>query len=69
MTEEFKQYAEQTVKNARVLAEELKAEGLRIVSGGTDSHIVLVDLRPLNVKGNQAEEALGKAHITRKNQW
>ena len=64
MTEEFKQYAEQTVKNARVLAEELKAEGLRIVSGGTDSHIVLVDLRPLNVKGNQAEEALGKAHIT-----
>ncbi len=64
MTDEFKQYAEQTVKNARVLAEELKAEGLRIVSGGTDSHIVLVDLRPLNVKGNQAEEALGKAHIT-----
>ena len=64
MTDEFKQYAEQTVKNARVLAEELKAEGLRIVSGGTDSHIVLVDLRPLNVKGNQAEDALGKAHIT-----
>jgi len=64
MTEEFKEYAKQTVKNARVLAEELKAEGLRIVSGGTDSHIVLVDLRPLNVKGNQAEEALGRANIT-----
>ena len=64
MTEEFKTYAHQTVKNAKVLAEELKAEGLRIVSGGTDSHIVLVDLRPLNVKGNQAEDALGKANIT-----
>ncbi len=64
MSDEFKQYAEQTVKNAKVLAEELKAEGLRIVSGGTDSHIVLVDLRPLNVKGNQAEDALGRANIT-----
>lgn len=64
MSDEFKQYTEQTVKNARALAEELKAEGLRIVSGGTDSHIVLVDLKPLNVKGNQAEEALGKANIT-----
>ena len=64
MSDEFKEYAEQTVKNAKVLAEELKAEGLRIVSGGTDSHIVLVDLRPLNVKGNQAEDALGKANIT-----
>ncbi len=64
MSPQFKEYAEQTVKNAKVLAEELKAEGLRIVSGGTDSHIVLVDLRPLGVKGNQAEEALGKANIT-----
>ncbi len=60
----FAQYAKQVVENAKVLAEELKAEGLRIVSGGTDSHIVLVDLRPLNVKGNQAEDALGKANIT-----
>jgi len=64
MEDSFKEYAEQTVKNARALAEELQSEGLRIVSGGTDSHIVLVDLRPLNVKGNQAEEGLGKAHIT-----
>ena len=64
MTPEFRQYAAQTVRNAQALAEELKAEGLRIVSGGTDSHIVLVDLRPLGVKGNQAEEALGKANIT-----
>ncbi|MBK3331779.1 serine hydroxymethyltransferase [Persephonella atlantica] len=64
MSPQFKEYAEQTVKNAKALAEELKAEGLRIVSGGTDSHIVLVDLRPLGVKGNQAEEALGKANIT-----
>ncbi len=60
----FTQYAKKVVENAKVLAEELKAEGLRIVSGGTDSHIVLVDLRPLNVKGNQAEDALGKANIT-----
>jgi len=64
MTPEFREYAHQTVKNAKVLAEELKAEGLRIVSGGTDSHIILVDLRPLGVKGNQAEEALGRANIT-----
>ena len=64
MTPQFREYAIQTVRNAQALAEELKAEGLRIVSGGTDSHIVLVDLRPLNVKGNQAEEALGKANIT-----
>ncbi|WP_456402918.1 serine hydroxymethyltransferase [Persephonella sp.] len=64
MSEDFKNYAHQTVKNAKVLAEELKSEGLRIVSGGTDSHIVLVDLRPLNVKGNQAEDALGRANIT-----
>jgi len=64
MSPQFKEYAQQTVKNAKALAEELKAEGLRIVSGGTDSHIVLVDLRPLGVKGNQAEEALGKANIT-----
>jgi len=64
LDESFKEYARQTVKNAQALAEELKAEGLRIVSGGTDSHIVLVDLRPLRVKGNQAEEALGKANIT-----
>lgn len=64
MTPQFRQYAIQTVKNAKALAEELKAEGLRIVSGGTESHIVLVDLRPLGVKGNQAEEALGKANIT-----
>jgi len=64
MTPEFREYAHQTIKNARVLVEELKAEGLRIVSEGTDSHIILVDLRPLGVKGNQAEEALGKANIT-----
>jgi glycine hydroxymethyltransferase len=64
LTEDFKKYAEQVVKNARALAEELMAEDLRIVSGGTDSHMMLVDLRPLNVKGNQAEEALGKANIT-----
>lgn len=64
MTDRFKEYAHQVVKNAKALAEELKSEGLRIVSGGTDSHLMLVDLRPLNVRGNVAEEALGRANIT-----
>ncbi|MCX7738334.1 MAG: serine hydroxymethyltransferase [Hydrogenothermaceae bacterium] len=64
LTDEFKGYARSVVRNAQALVEELKAEGLRIVSGGTDSHLMLVDLRPLGVKGNIAEEALGKANIT-----
>ena len=64
MTPEFKAYAEQVVRNAKVLAEELKSEGLKIVSGGTDSHIVLVDLRNMNLTGKAVEEALGKANIT-----
>lgn len=61
---EFKEYAQAVIKNAKALAEELQAEGLRIVSGGTDCHMMLVDLRPLGVKGNIAEEALGRANIT-----
>ncbi|SHK37363.1 serine hydroxymethyltransferase [Thermocrinis minervae] len=64
MSEEFKDYAKQVVKNAQALAEELMREGFKIVSGGTDSHIVLVDLRNTGLTGKQVEEALGKANIT-----
>ncbi len=64
MTEEFKEYARQVIKNARVLAEELMREGFKIVTGGTDSHIVLVDLRNMNLTGKQVEDALGRANIT-----
>ena len=64
MTEEFKEYARQVIKNARVMAEELMKEGFRIVTGGTDSHIVLVDLRSMKITGKQAEDALGRAGIT-----
>ena len=52
------------MKNTKKIAETLEKGGLRIVSGGTDSHVFLVDLRPLNVKGKQAQEILEKAAIT-----
>ena len=61
---EFKSYQEQVVKNAQALADQLMKGGLDIVSGGTDSHLMLVDLRPKGVKGNATETALGRAHIT-----
>ncbi|NYT67516.1 serine hydroxymethyltransferase [Pusillimonas noertemannii] len=61
---EFKQYAAQVVKNADVLARTLVERGLRIVSGRTESHVMLVDLRSKGITGKAAEEALGKAHIT-----
>jgi len=61
---EFKSYQEQVVKNAQALADELMKGGLDIVTGGTDSHVMLVDLRPKSVKGNDTEKALGRAHIT-----
>ncbi|MEO9862487.1 MAG: serine hydroxymethyltransferase [Yoonia sp.] len=61
---EFKSYQEQVVKNAQALADQLMKGGLDIVSGGTDSHLMLVDLRPKGVKGNTTEVALGNAHIT-----
>jgi glycine hydroxymethyltransferase len=60
----FKQYQHQIVLNAKALAEGLKAQGLRLVSGGTDNHLMLVDLRPKKVTGKAAEDALGKAGIT-----
>ncbi|MCL2390507.1 MAG: serine hydroxymethyltransferase [Endomicrobia bacterium] len=60
----FKEYQIQVLKNAKVLADTLEKGGLKIVSGGTDSHVFLVDLRPLNVKGKDAQEILEKAGIT-----
>jgi len=64
LSPEFKQYAEQVVKNAQVLADTLVKRGLRIVSGRTESHVMLVDLRAKGITGKDAEIALGKAHIT-----
>jgi len=61
---EFKSYQEQVVKNAQALADQLMKGGLDIVTGGTDTHLMLVDLRPKGVKGNETEKALGRAHIT-----
>jgi glycine hydroxymethyltransferase len=61
---EFKKYQAQVLANARALAEALKDQGFRIVTGGTDCHMFLLDLRPKNVTGKEAEEALGKAGIT-----
>ena len=61
---EFKTYQQQVVANARVLAETLTARGLRIVSGRTESHVMLVDLRAKRITGKDAEKALGEAHLT-----
>ncbi len=61
---EFKTYAAQTVTNAKVLAEAVQAEGFRVVSGGTDTHVVLVDVFAKGIYGSEAEEALGAAGIT-----
>ena len=61
---EFRAYAAQVVRNAQALAEGLMDGGLATVTGGTDTHVVLVDLRPKGVKGNATEAALGRAHIT-----
>jgi glycine hydroxymethyltransferase len=64
LTPAFKAYAARVVENARVLAESLAAGGLAIVSGGTDSHLMLVDLRPKGVTGKAAEASLERANIT-----
>ena len=61
---EFATYGHQIVENARAMAAALEGEGLRIVSGGTDNHLMLVDLRPLGWTGQEAEAALGKVRIT-----
>ena len=64
LSPEFKEYQKQVVKNAKAMADALVKGGLRIVSGGTDNHLMLVDLRAKGVTGKQAEESLEKAGIT-----
>ncbi len=64
LSPEFKVYQQQVVTNARVLAETLISRGLRIVSGRTESHVMLVDLRPKNLTGKEAETVLGLTHMT-----
>ena len=64
MTPEFKAYAQAVADNAKVLATSLQEQGLDIVSGGTDNHLMLVDLRPKQAKGKHAEKALDRASIT-----
>ncbi|WP_226626834.1 serine hydroxymethyltransferase [Alloyangia pacifica] len=61
---EFKDYAKQVIANAQALSDQLIKGGLDTVTHGTDTHVVLVDLRPKGVKGNATEKALGRAHIT-----
>ncbi|MDR6529620.1 glycine hydroxymethyltransferase [Caulobacter rhizosphaerae] len=60
----FKAYAQQVIDNAKALAEALQTQGVNIVSGGTDSHLMLVDLRPKGVTGRDAEHSLERAHMT-----
>jgi glycine hydroxymethyltransferase len=64
LSPDFKAYQQQVVKNAAVLADTLTARGLRIVSGRTESHVMLVDLRPKGLTGKEAEALLGRAHMT-----
>ena len=64
LTDEFKQYQKQIVANAKAMADEFTKLGIRLVSGGTDNHLMLLDLRSLGITGKEAEEALGKADIT-----
>ena len=61
---EFQTYIKNVLANAKMLAETLKNNGFKIYSGGTDTHLMLVDLRPFNVKGNLASESLCRANIT-----
>ena len=60
----FKIYTKQVVNNARSLSEKLIQNNFKIFSGGTDTHLMLVDLRPYNVTGRDAEASLGRANIT-----
>ncbi len=64
LTQEFKDYTAQVIKNAQAMAAACKSSGLDVVSGGTDTHLALIDLRPKGVKGNDTEEALERAYIT-----
>jgi glycine hydroxymethyltransferase len=64
MSEDFKAYQGQTVANAQALARHLTDAGLKLVSGGTDNHLIIVDLREAGITGREAEEALEEAGIT-----
>ena len=64
LTDEFKQYQTQIIKNAQVLASELTAKGINLVSGGTDNHLMLLDLRGTGVTGKELEHRLDEVHIT-----
>ena len=64
LTPDFKKYGFNIVENARAMASALESAGLRIVSGGTDNHLMLVDLRSIQITGAEAEDALGKVGIT-----
>ncbi len=64
MTDEFKAYQQQVVKNAAVLSKALQDEGFRIVSGGTDNHLMLIDLRNFDITGKEMEHRLDEVHIT-----
>jgi glycine hydroxymethyltransferase len=61
---EFKEYQQQIVKNAKALEKALLAEGFDLVSGGTDNHLLLVDLRPMNITGKELEKRLDEVYIT-----
>ena len=64
LTDEFKEYQKQIIKNAKAFCEALKAEGFRIVSGDTDNHLMLIDLRPFGITGKEMEKRLDEVHIT-----
>ena len=64
LRDDFKIYIKSVLDNAKILSETLKNNGFKIFSGGTDTHLMLVDLRPFNVTGKSAESSLGKANIT-----
>lgn len=64
MTDEFKEYGKQIVKNAAVLCDELKKRGIKIVSGGTDNHLMLLDLKDTGISGKELEKRLDEVHIT-----
>ncbi len=64
MTDEFKEYQKQIVKNAKVLCQALTEAGFRVVSGGTDNHLMLIDLRPFGITGKEMEKRLDEVHIT-----
>ena len=64
LSPEFKEYQAQVVKNAKVLAAALEKRGFRIVSGGTDNHLMLLDVSKVGLTGKEADETLGKVNIT-----